>query len=261
MSEPKLPTRVPLPEVPHYSEDIVFGALGLPVGFDQSRLLVSLRSFDRIRKVAGLETVSVFAASHEPELHDAGISSVSDSGVATVGLAGKRRKKPIMSASLDYGGSNLMGIFCKPDVAIKVNNAEIEARIEESGKYQKGVFDPQARARFLNRAVIRGLSEANFSASFSQSRFLLSAGSYGPIGLNATLSHLPILPVEAVPAFGVAIELFVYSGWAKSISTNRQEMKQLMRQGRYSMFMGFTPDRYIAGGGLIAASKLIRARK
>ncbi len=256
MSETKLPTRVPLPEVPHYTEDIVFGALGLPVGFDQSELLVNLKSFDRIRKVAGLEMVSVFAAGDEHIQFDPEISSVDSKGTATVSLAGKRKKQPIVSDSLNYQGSNPMGVVGKPDVAIKVNNVEIETRIDEGGKYEKGAFDPQARAKFLNKAVIRGLYEANFSASISAPRLAIAAAQ------GMLLPDILFLntPVEIIPVAGLAADLATKVIFA-SKSNTVEEMQYSLRQCRYSFFLGITPDRYLAGAAAIAASKLIRARK
>jgi hypothetical protein len=255
----KLPTRVPLPEVPHYTEDIVFGGLGLPVGFDQSSLIVNLRSFDRIRKVAGLATVNVFAASSDQEQFDAGITGVGSQGTATVGLAGKRTKKPVASGAVDYHNSALQDIGATPSATIKIDNTEIETRIEEGEKYKKGVFDQQARAKFLNKAIKRGLSEAGFSASFNRGSLAFSAFTYAawvpthPFGFTPLESAVLAGPIVN-PAISIAV-----SAW-QSMHTG-EDMKQLMREFRYSLFAGCTPDRYVAGSELIAASKLIRASK
>lgn len=50
---------VPLPEVPEYTEDLVFGHLGLPQGFDESRLLVNIAAFNSVRKAGGLGSISI----------------------------------------------------------------------------------------------------------------------------------------------------------------------------------------------------------
>ena len=50
----ELPTHVPLPEVENYTDHVVFGNMNLPVGFDEERLLVNLRAFRRVQRVAGL---------------------------------------------------------------------------------------------------------------------------------------------------------------------------------------------------------------
>jgi hypothetical protein len=255
----KLPRRVALPEVSRYTEDIVFGGLDFPLGFDQSSLIVSLRSFDRIRKVAGLGTINVFAANSEAEPFDTGVTGVDAQGAATMGMAGKRRKKPVASSSLDFSHSEMGGrvLLGKPDAIIKVDNTEVEKQIEENGRYKKGVFDPKARAVFLNKAVTKGLSEANFSASFSVPKLALSGINY-----SIALAMLaPDQPPEVILANGLLAQMLVSGlyGFVHSMERGGKPIDYI-KQGRFSLFYGLTPDRYLAGNGLIAASKLIRAR-
>lgn len=262
MPETKLPTRVPLPEVSSYTEDITFGALGLPQGFDQSSLIVSLRSFDRIRKVAGLDTINIFAASGATEPLDAGISSVDAQGTATIGLAAKRKKKPLVSGSVNFGDLELSELFSRPDAAIKVDNTELETRIEEGGKYQKGVADPKARAIFLNRAVKRGLSEASHSASFNPAKLVWSGLSFSVsagLALPAT-NFADRLPLNVMLGSLFTETLTVFSFGVINSGLHGGKPTDYIKHARYSLFFGITPDRYVATAGLLAASKLIRAR-
>ena len=149
----RLPARVPLPEVPQYTEDVVFGGIGLPVGFDQERLLVNLRALDRFRKVAGLNTISVVASQEDGEAVDPGIDAVDSQGTATISWAAKRTKKPLATSSVQYSVPN-SEVYGRPEGVVRINNAELEKRIEaKPQRYPKGVFDAKARGKFLNLAL------------------------------------------------------------------------------------------------------------
>jgi hypothetical protein len=261
MSKDKLPKAVPLPEVPHYTEDIIFGGLGFPVGFDQSSLIVNLRHINRIRSIAGLQVVSMFATGTNDEPLDMGISNIDDQGTATVGFAAKRHKKPIQTSSLDYGHS--LGPFLgQPDLAIKVNNTELEKRIEETDKYPKGVFDSKARAKFLNKALKRGLADASFEASFSKFKVALSASFY-PLGFLASHSLVSTSSERIIGTgnFGLIDELFAALMTASLVQrSSSSTLSENLKSLRLSLFMGATPDRFIAASALLSTKKVIEAK-
>lgn len=58
---------VPLPDVPEYTDDIIFGNLGLPSGFDQERLLVNIRGMQRVRAAALMGSISIVSERGEAQ--------------------------------------------------------------------------------------------------------------------------------------------------------------------------------------------------
>lgn len=253
----RLPAQVPLPEVAQHTEDIVFGGLGLPVGFDQERLLINVRALDRFRKVAGLDTISIVADQGEAEPTDPGVTGVDSQGTATIGLAAKRTRKPLVSGKLQYPIPN-NEVFGRPDGVVKVDNTELESRLEaKPKKYPKGPFDAKGRGKFLNAAVKRGLSEVNFDTSFSFTKGIL-AGSW--VGSNAFTFFELGVPLPVVIASGVGANGLLASLNAYGHAADSQEFKQFFMHHRHSLFYGITPDRYIAAQGILSARRLIKAR-
>jgi hypothetical protein len=261
MSASKLPSQVSLPEIPRYSDDIVFGALDFPVGFDQSSLIVNLRLIDRIRLAGGLRNVTVYASNSENEPYDIDVSSVDEQGTATIGVVGKRSKKPISHSLLHYdkGGS----LTTSPEVTIRVDNSEIEKRIEESDKYPRGVFDTVARAKFLNKAVKQGLVDASFNASFSIARGILSGITY-PMGIGelylAGINSSGFGIVENTTLLTFLAHAGFSGSWAYSNSSCREEFLARLKDYRYSLGYGLTPDRFLAASALLTGRSVVRAR-
>jgi hypothetical protein len=258
MSTERLPKAVPLPEISQHTENIVFGGLGLPVGFDQERVTVNLRKLDYFRQAAGLNAISIVSTAGETEPTDATITSVNEQGAATVGLLGKRVKTPLSSTTLRYPVDNDI-MFNRPNAVVKINNTELETRLEEKPeKYEKGAFDIKGRASFLNRAVKRGLAEANFDSSFSMYRGVLTGGW---AGAQAFLVKLGVeAPLEALGA-GLLGNMWM-AGWTSMQYGDGDPIKRMkiFKEHRYSLFYGLTPDRYVAAQGVLTAGKIVKAR-
>lgn len=254
----KIPSDVPLPEIPRHTEEVIFGGLGLPVGFDQERLRVNLRAFERIRLTAGLGTVSIVAVESEAEPTDAGVTSIDKQGAATASFAGKRHRKPLASGLVSEPQNN-MGLLCLPEsTTVRLDNTEIESRIEESGRYKKGVFDATARAKYLNRAIKSGLSEASFDASFAKHRLIFSSMVYGAMPVDAMMFNIPLGLAMSVTGFGNNV---LAAGFFSAIVGDGMEEKlKVFAHYRHSLFFGVTPDRWIMARGMLTTSKLVKAR-
>ncbi len=134
----RLPTNVPLPEVNQYADELTIGNLGLPVGFDDERLLVNLRAFHRVRAVAGLGDISIVGTSGDVGGYDYQIGSTDESGTASLGAVSKRHNKPLSSANISWplGTSS----FGKPDVTVEVNNSETQEQVKDVAG-SEGLFD------------------------------------------------------------------------------------------------------------------------
>ncbi len=123
MSDVKIPRAIPLPEVGEYTDDVIFGNLGLPVGFDDERLLVNLRGINRIRAIAGLGTVSIVGERGDISTYDYDVTGSND-GAATLGAVSKQPKVKSSNGSVEFRfGSSLYG---DADTTVAVNNSEIE---------------------------------------------------------------------------------------------------------------------------------------
>ena len=261
MLQARLGSAVPLPEIPQHTEDIVFGTLGLPIGFDQERVLVNLRAIERVRRVAGFSVISVVSRDQSSELSDPGVTAVDASGTATMGQAAKRRRQPLSVARLSYHDPDpLLHDF--PDLTIHVDKSELENRVEEErDRYKQGAFDVQGRARYLNTAIGQGLVDASFDANLNLEKLGLTVGLYGAMTMGEFAYGMPRPFVFALFA-GAGVGLGAFPAiHAMMKLKDKDERAFALKQWRYSMFFGLTPDRFLAARGLITASRFVKARK
>jgi hypothetical protein len=258
MSKNKLPREVFLPDVPTYTDEIVFGNLGFPVGFDNERILVNLRAFERVQAVAGLGNISIIGHRGENQPFEAQITSVDRSGAATLGAAGKRHKKPLGHGNVAFPTTS--SFFDNPSAVIKVNFTELEAQIDEADKYAKGVFDPTAQSERINTGVKEGLREASYHANFDREKAIQALQYYGSMNmLGLGTGHGPLVSIGVSLVAGpVATHLGIAKGASMKEDPN---IKEALQRFRSSLFAGCAPDKYIAARGLIASHKFIKSRK
>ncbi|OVE78819.1 hypothetical protein BVY00_01750 [bacterium G20] len=267
MSKDRLPNRVPLPDVPQHTEDIVFGYLGLPTGFDEERILVNLRAIGRVRSAAGLGVISVTSYRGESQPYDIQISDVDSSGTATTSVIAKRHEKPLANGSVRYptGSSS----YDYPDAFIKIDSTELEARIDEDDSYKRGVFDTLAQAKFLDNGLRQGLRQASRDATFDKIKLFNSAQYYGLISLLAEFasSRPPEIVIGAFVAAGPIMRNL--RALVANLSTfdkdkgihSMQDFRDMSQRLRQSFFVGCEPDRFVAASGIITASRIIKSRK
>ncbi|HVX23875.1 MAG TPA: hypothetical protein VG992_00835 [Candidatus Saccharimonadales bacterium] len=261
-TDSKLPRLVSLPEVSEYTDNVVFGNLGLPVGFDDERLQVNLRAFRRVQRVAGLATVSVVSAAGERDQFDFNISGVDADGAATMRGAAKRHKQPLSTGNTQFPADTTM--FDNPDVIIKVNTGEVEARTQTSEKYKKGLLDPKAQARFLDKAVRRGLTEASWHANVDKFKIGYGLRTYGMFAGLALLGGsdiertVPFVLGAAPVLTNLGVVIAIHERYMRGTQT--EGGLETWRRFRQTFFAGCAFDRFLGGAGLATNSKFIKSR-
>lgn len=257
---------VPLPEVDKYTDSLVFGNLGLPVGFDQERLLVNVPGINRIQKVAGLGMLSIIGYRGEREPDTYQISGVSHSGIATFGGMFKSDKADLSDVEVDFPRS--VSIIDKPDIKIKVNGAEIQERItEKPDKYPRGVFDPNAQAKYLNKSLKAGLYKANAHANVNSAKAIETLRIYGIFigtGLYSGVELSTIIPLTFLvsPAyFQISRSMDAAIALKKIDPLDDTRYRDVLKSMRKSLFAGATLDRAIGGNVLTATTKFVKAQK
>lgn len=146
------------------------------------------------------------------------------------------------------------------DATVQLNNAEIEERIKNDGdKWDRGVFEPAARAKYMNQALKRGMADATDTLILGEvplpARLAWSVGSFALVSqwykwgwdLNA---------IEEGMAAAYGVLQVVNEGQHIHNKVKYADLPAYRR----SLFPGGTHyDRHIAALGLSVQSKLIRA--
>ena len=221
----QLPSRVPLPEVSQHTDRIEFESLGLPEGFAEDRLTVNLRALALAQTLAGLGSITVRTEEerHYPEI-DGRLGS----------LAGSIVYFPTNETRLD-----------NPEVLVKINQTGVHQRIEAEHR-PKGLLEPRAQAKYLNRALVQGLSQASSSANFDWRK---GAGTMLSGALEGTAFALgaasPAVCVGIYEFFAVASPLFRMTQLAHD--DPNENMRDLIKRYRWSAVLGVAPDRYLLG--------------
>lgn len=270
--EGKLPKVVPLPKVGDYTSHVVFGNLGLPVGFDEEQLLVNLRGFQRVQKLAALGDITIHGATGESGTYEHNVDGINGDGSITLRGVAKRQKNPLSQGIVTYPeqrtiyGEDYSSFYNKPDVTIKVNNAETHERIQEnSDRFPRRDFDPSARAFFLNKAIRQGLVTASKDANVSNAKVKEGLQRYA-IGvaivyLLGSRSIQEAVALAAASGVGVGFISQVTNSMNESSSLGYSErVARNMRTYRKSLFIGATFDRMIAGSTVASVTRFIKAQ-
>lgn len=179
---------VPLHQVGEYSEKIVVGELGLPVGFDAERLNLHVGRTERAMHWAGIGQLSL--AGYHGETTQYGYSADNIfGGVGTAVGAKVATKAKTYEADSDAHKAESFHYRWR-HTGIKFNNAEIVQRITTDDKWDKGVFDPTARAHYMDKALKAGIradiadNELNIPAAAGELGWymLLNTVSWGDYG-------------------------------------------------------------------------------
>lgn len=248
------PAFVPLPQVAHYTEDVIFGALNLPVGFDEERLLVNVRAFDRARSLGGIGLVTVTTKSGRA--NDTWVSGrVNNDGAMSLSAAGVQKPTPLSKGSVTfpaYPGS----FFGKARLSIVIDNTRISEETKRAD-VPNAAFDARLKGRLLNRAVQHGLHQGVRAANIDLLKTGLGAVFYANSG--ATFSYvLQDIPTGAAMAF--ALGPFIQFGALMTEKKRRHAPQGDERWYRSSFFVGCALDRYAAGAAAVALGTFIKAR-
>ncbi|HSX15216.1 MAG TPA: hypothetical protein VLF40_00300 [Candidatus Saccharimonadales bacterium] len=277
----KKPGFVPLPEVPEHTEHISLENLGLPIGFDEERLLVNVGAMERIRRAIGLGDIVVTAA----YLNDSmpAVDGVSESGVATMAKASFADlfQRPPGRAALenedwvknsdgliDRLAAELTASFIPRDAVLALDLRERDERFRRAGK---GVLDASLQAQFLSGSIKDGLYDANRKASITPYSLVATLVAHG--GVTSVLAVFDYAVTDTVNAellisgnllTRAALLLAVMSDALPSVRESHPDVtfKEFWLHLRHSLIAGATLDRYLMGQTALATSgKLIKAQK
>jgi hypothetical protein len=258
-----MPKVVSLPEVAEYTDDIIFGNLALPSGFDEEQLLVNISAFNRRRIVAGLGTVSVVSERGDRSITGAEVTGIDASGAATFGKKMISHKVPLARGSVHFpSGISMVGTA---DATITVNANEVEERIQATNG-TSALYNPVARAKQLNHAVQEGLAKACLDANADPVKEALSVSYY--------LGTLPVLLITN--ALNIGEEKYVAyfltgalvnhsftsltSMFWKRYGISDAEPLEVVKHTRISLTAGVALDRIIASKLLTKTTRLIQSR-
>lgn len=262
----KTPNIVPLPEVADHTDNIIFGNLGLPSGFDNERLLVNLRRINWLRAAAGISEVSFIGEQGGTTTHDYEVTGIDAGGTATLSGKSKKSVVPVSSGSLSfpYTGTG----FGNPSATVTVNTSEINHRIRNKHGIA-GEFEAKPRAKFLDLAIRRGLRQAAYDANVDSHKLMNSARFYGlftllGVGVGADPARFfPMITVMGPLMYNVATmkSLFEQGLFNKDgdKSTNA-DFWATWKDMRQSLIVGAAFDRVAVSGLILHTGRLIKAR-
>lgn len=265
--------RVPLPDVPQFTDNIEFTSLGLPVGYDDERLLVNLDAIDRVRKIAGFGQLTVF----QTELQDAAIGPI----------AKDIPNRPALKSIIRYpSGDEYVG---PADAVIKIDSFAFHTRINQV-KTPHHKFDPKVVGQALDVGFKTALNSASREANVSSEKIKESGLLYGlwmgfqnaawipalasanHFSAKADLTKEVLFEIRAMADLPVAVyclpeaALFLAQMMGKLYKKEAQVayltegIGEKIVNRRKSFFVGAAPDRYVAAAALLRVSTLLRTR-
>lgn len=264
MTASEIPHFVPLPDVPAYTDEVEFGALGLPIGFDDERLLINLPAINRVRTIAALGGVSVYKVNGDSETLDFSIGSINGDGTATMTGVRKTSHQPLSRGRLALPRDPSCAVVWNPDVHVHINSAEADAKIIDS-KSPRGALDPKLQAQVLNDAIKKGLNQANHQVNMSSRSWRFGYTVYALP--NAMLDILGFNPEVTLPATIVAAHAIRLFGLKKIVEMhNRSEghdqldVLDQFKKSRHSLIPGVPIERYVGAAAVLKTHKLVKAR-
>ena len=199
---PKQPGLVPIAEVGEYTDQITIGELGLPVGFDLDQLQLHVGRTLRMARFGSIGHLGISGFRGEVSEQGYGIGGISDSGVGTATGAVTISKAELHASEGDFLHEYYHGPgYAWHNVKVKVNNAEIEERIRNDGdKWDRSVFDPFARAKYMNSALKKGMLEATKSNMLGEQpgRTIMSSALLELTGVNIYMLAGNLRPLSAL---------------------------------------------------------------
>src|SRR5581483_5639423 len=179
------PSKVPLPDVGNYTEDIMIGKLGFPANLDIERINIHLRSLETVRQAGGLGHLAIKGV-YEDE-SDLKINTIGSDGTATALSTVSIETDPSAFGStiinpFSYLPTKYMGPLLNEEVSstIKVNLSKRDRLLRKEEAYNpNAALTLDFHARFLNRAIRRGLVSSSIHANADSPRTALTIAVYG----------------------------------------------------------------------------------
>lgn len=228
---------VPLPDVGEHSDRITIGQLGLPVGFDESALLLNVKGIERAATVAGLSRIAITGGEGAHDQESFSISGIGSDGSIAAGGLRKVRQAPLYTDTPSPISRNAINRYYRPK-ELRLNMSGVEAKIQADGRrWQRGLLDPGARAHYMNK----GLQDAVWRAGIESHTLLRrdtrsSALSFGgAFGLGELINANLPGDVTGLTALGFAIALFHAIDKAGDIGDQRNASSELPRRIVYAV--------------------------
>lgn len=255
----KIPRCVPLTNISEFTDEIVFGGLALPVGFDESKLHININAIQRVQKIAGLGAISIRAIEGSVERAAFEATGITRDGALTGGRLAVRDKGSLSAVKLKFPiGSSF---FDKPTVVISANRSEMNERIFENKKdHAKSVNDPSVHAKYLNLAVREGLVKASMLANYDTDKLTMTLKYYGFFGSLAAFGHNRTTAIPLV--FGLApvfynvgmLQKIIFDSLKHSDVNEKIDVEEIWKRLRQTTIFGIAIDR--AGAGALAAKSV-----
>jgi len=248
---------IPVQNVNDFSDTVAFGELGLPVGMDADRLVVNLDRLEQIAKLGQIGHLTVRGFRGNTTDYAYGVSGMSADGIGTATRSIAVTKANIADADTERK-DDLPNGYRWADATVKINNAEIEERIKNDGdRWDMGLIDPYARAKYMNSALKKGVRTATYDATFPFGAPLEITGflSIG-LGLNY-LIFKGLLGYEhetslALTAANTALDSPIKEIWHRFI--RQKDLPEI----QWSVFTSPKLDRYLASRALLETTKLFK---
>ncbi len=254
----KLPRFVPLTEVHEYTDAIKIGELGLPVGLDIDRLELNVKSAVKTARLGNIGELILSGGRGDKSEHSFSVSGADNSGTATAHAVSTVSKASLHKYTNSSSSKYPSGYNWKR-VGIEINNSEVEERIRHDGdKWDLGLYDVNARAKYMNMALKKGLAEASIQSVFEDIDLkeftqgaLLIAFSYG---VQRNLVHIDP---------GIYVPTLIGPSLVNFFNHNRDKIMYPLGlpNRQHSLLMYFPVDRLALSLGRGSLSKFIRAAK
>ncbi len=244
-----------MPEVSNYTDAVSIGDLGLPVGFELDRVELNVAALVRTARWGNIGHIIIAGFRGETSAISSGMSSVNGGGSAVASPSISISKASLHDSSVDTDHTSTPGYRWKR-AGLQINNAEIEERIKQDGdKWDKGVFDPAARAHYMNKALRRSLWDASKNSVHSDSDLGWATTCYTVWSAFdvAWGDPLPIIVVKNL------IVGSILNGIKHGAHVCRDDdERNLPRQ--WSALQGVYYDRLAVAGVQTAATRFVRAK-
>lgn len=235
-----LPRSVPLPEVEDYTDRIEFRNLGLPLGFDDEKMLVNLRAFQLVQIFSGLGSISIDGSTNNIESEAPEVASISSDGTASAAARVGLSYKALGRGTIQFpSGNSYIG---DADATVTLDTQEIDRRLSsiKNGAY---LLSPKKRAKYFNSGVSSGLTDVNFHANIDRQKSMTSILSNG-VAIPSALMAEDISLYFFMTMFNSAAQMAAF--------------RDVIKDYRISFFPGYSLDRHFISQSIIFASKFMR---
>ena len=250
---------MPTSEVAEHTDRIAVGELGLPVGLDIDMLQLNVAGLERAATWGNIGHVTISGYRGDTTQQGYDVGGVGQDGSATAGRTASIARAKVHDLDPVHGGGMPRGYRWKA-VSLRVNNAEIEERIRNDGaKWDRGLYDAQARATYMNAAVRRGMMDAarasilsDTDAPMFMSTVVLGAFAAEVAKMQGMDSAIVIAPLLAAAVTMNAIEHLL-------LSVHLSQSVDLPPRQK-SVLLGAYFDRLALSLVTTATTRLIRAQ-